>query len=192
MATQTPPGPFPPGVHEVTLVVTNDEGAESSCDALVTVVDATAPVIAIHVEPVDGNGHGDDHVHQLIQFNATDACSTAQTDANLFVPLCHRSAWWTAGCVPRANFSRSVRDRGGWWRPDSQGVFVHVEGDGPGCGRERVHRGETHRLDVATPNLSPAPRYQRCSASNGSDEPTRLTGTGYEATLAALSFVGPA
>ena len=68
--------------------MTNDEGAESSCDALVTVVDATAPVIAIHVEPVDGNGHGDDHVHQLIQFNATDACSTAQTDANLFVPLC--------------------------------------------------------------------------------------------------------
>lgn len=43
---QIPPGPYPLGMTDVTLVVTDDEGATDSCDAKVTVVDQEPPTIS--------------------------------------------------------------------------------------------------------------------------------------------------
>lgn len=42
---QTPAGPYPKGVTNVTLMVTDNQGASSSCSATVTVVDNQAPVL---------------------------------------------------------------------------------------------------------------------------------------------------
>jgi hypothetical protein len=42
---QAPPGPYPLGVTNVTLTVTDDQGASDSCTATVTVVDTTPPTI---------------------------------------------------------------------------------------------------------------------------------------------------
>jgi hypothetical protein len=46
--TQSPAGPYPLGTTNVTLTVTDSNGASSSAQATVTVVDQTAPVIALH------------------------------------------------------------------------------------------------------------------------------------------------
>jgi NHL repeat len=43
--TQTPPGPYPLGTNEVTLTVTDNQGASDSCHATVTVVDTRPPEI---------------------------------------------------------------------------------------------------------------------------------------------------
>jgi hypothetical protein len=44
--TQTPPGPYPLGVTNCVLTVTDPQGASSSCSADITVVDVTPPVIS--------------------------------------------------------------------------------------------------------------------------------------------------
>ena len=41
-------GPFPVGVHQVTLTATDPSGETDSCIANVTVIDTTAPVIALN------------------------------------------------------------------------------------------------------------------------------------------------
>ena len=43
---QDPPGPYPVGVHDVTLTVSDPLGASSSCTATVTVVDEAGPAIS--------------------------------------------------------------------------------------------------------------------------------------------------
>jgi hypothetical protein len=43
--SQSPPGPYPLGTTAVTLTVTDNHGASSSCEATVTVIDTTPPVV---------------------------------------------------------------------------------------------------------------------------------------------------
>ena len=73
--SQVPPGPYSLGSHPVTLIVTDSKGASNSCNALVTVVDATPPTIAcpapITVEFQDEHG-------AVVSFvvTASDTCSS--------------------------------------------------------------------------------------------------------------------
>lgn len=48
---QVPPGPYALGMTDVTLVVTDDQGATDSCDAKVTVVDQEAPTVLCNAPP---------------------------------------------------------------------------------------------------------------------------------------------
>ncbi|MEW5702805.1 MAG: HYR domain-containing protein [Candidatus Zixiibacteriota bacterium] len=43
---QEPPGPYPPGITNVTLIVSDDGGLADSCTATVTVIDNIAPVVS--------------------------------------------------------------------------------------------------------------------------------------------------
>jgi len=69
---QTPPGPYPLGTTEVTLTVTDTQGASSSCTATVTVIDNQPPVITCPANIVLGNDPGT-CVRNHVTFTATAA-----------------------------------------------------------------------------------------------------------------------
>jgi hypothetical protein len=56
--TQSPSGPYSLGMTEVTLTVTDDQGASASCTATVTVVDTTPPQIACPADVTVGTDAG--------------------------------------------------------------------------------------------------------------------------------------
>lgn len=78
---QTPAGPYPVGSTVVTLTVTDSQGASSSCQATVTVVDDTLPVITgCPADIVVGTGPGRATCDQVVTWTpptATDNCSIA-------------------------------------------------------------------------------------------------------------------
>ncbi|HEY3025772.1 MAG TPA: carboxypeptidase regulatory-like domain-containing protein, partial [Pyrinomonadaceae bacterium] len=73
---QSPAGPYPLGNTTVTLTVTDNHGASSSCTAVVTVVDTTAPIISC---PTDKTVSCDASTDPSATgtATATDNCSTA-------------------------------------------------------------------------------------------------------------------
>jgi hypothetical protein len=86
---QTPAGPYPLGMTEVSLQVTDSFEASSSCMAKVTVVDDTPPVIVcpanIAVECAESGGTAatDAAIAQfLAQATAADACGTTTLSQN--------------------------------------------------------------------------------------------------------------
>jgi hypothetical protein len=74
--SQTPPGPYPLGDTLVSLAVTDDGGASATCEAFISVIDATAPAVECHapatIIPPDAP----------ISFTATaaDNCGPASTE----------------------------------------------------------------------------------------------------------------
>lgn len=113
---EAPSGPYPLGVTPVILSVSDDSGATVSCQATVTVVDATPPDISIQFVPVantggdyhdddddGGGGGGDDDDHgdddddggngsgtaKRLSIEVTDACdSSPQSTAHMLAALC--------------------------------------------------------------------------------------------------------
>jgi hypothetical protein len=74
--SQSPPGPYPVGVTEVTLTVTDDKGASDSCTGTVTVVDENPPTISVVLDPEElwPPNHRLLDVHAIV--TAADDCST--------------------------------------------------------------------------------------------------------------------
>ena len=76
--SQSPAGPYPLGTTPVTLTVTDNHGASSSCTATVTVVDTTPPTIACPADISIGCGV-DLLVPVSFSATATDNCDPSPT-----------------------------------------------------------------------------------------------------------------
>lgn len=75
---QTPPGPYDLGDTDVTLTVTDDEGAFDTCDATVTVIDEEAPVIySLTVNPNKLWPPNHKMVPVTVSVDSTDNCDFA-------------------------------------------------------------------------------------------------------------------
>jgi len=114
---ESPAGPYPLGVTPVTLTASDSSGAVASCQATVTVVDATPPDISIQFVPVantggegyhddddDGGGggsddddHGDDDddggngsgTAKRLSIEVTDACDpNPESGAQMLAAVC--------------------------------------------------------------------------------------------------------
>ena len=77
---QSPPGAYALGMTMVTLTVTDTLGASSSCTAVVTVVDTTAPVITTELaRPTLQPSRNHDLVNVGLAASAADECSAPPT-----------------------------------------------------------------------------------------------------------------
>jgi len=56
--TQIPPGPYPVGTNNVTLLVVDNHGASNACTAVVTVVDDTPPLVTCPTSITQTNDPG--------------------------------------------------------------------------------------------------------------------------------------
>ena len=80
--TQSPAGPYPLGSTLVTLTITDNHGASSSCQSTVTVVDTTKPVISCPANVVVYLPPNSMNTGMLVNYpapTATDNCSTGPT-----------------------------------------------------------------------------------------------------------------
>jgi hypothetical protein len=75
--SQSPPGPYPLGVTEVTLMVTDDQGASGACTATVTVVDDTPPTVSSSVIQSTLWPPNHNLVNVGLSMSATDQCDTS-------------------------------------------------------------------------------------------------------------------
>lgn len=74
---QTPPGPYDLGDTDVTLTVTDDNGATDTCDAIVTVEDQEAPVItSVTANPNNLWPPNHKMVPVVLAVDATDNCDS--------------------------------------------------------------------------------------------------------------------
>jgi hypothetical protein len=75
---QVPPGPYPLGPTNVTLTVTDDQGASDSCTAIVTVVDITPPLVSCveSVNPSDKNVPQAKNEDGFYKVSASDNCAS--------------------------------------------------------------------------------------------------------------------
>jgi uncharacterized repeat protein (TIGR03803 family) len=72
---QEPPGPYPVGTNQVTLIVTDNRGASNSCAAIVTVMDTTPPTIGdVGVTPNVLWPPNGKMVEVAVNYTATDDC----------------------------------------------------------------------------------------------------------------------
>lgn len=81
--SQSPPGPYGPGETLVTLTVVDESHVSASCEATVTVVDKTAPMINCHIPDV-----GPPDAPFSITTTAEDNCSVA--DLAISEPDCYK------------------------------------------------------------------------------------------------------
>jgi hypothetical protein len=73
--SQKPPGPYPLGATPVTLTVTDNHGASSSCAATVMVMDTTPPTIGdVAVTPNVLWPPNNKMVEVIVNYTATDDC----------------------------------------------------------------------------------------------------------------------
>jgi len=83
---QTPPGPYGPGTTQVTLAVTDTNGAASTCMGSVTVTDSTSPAISGCPSDVTVNtGAGNavcGHTATWVAPSASDNCGVASFTSN--------------------------------------------------------------------------------------------------------------
>jgi hypothetical protein len=80
--TQSPAGPYPLGTTTVELTVTDSQGASSSCQATVTVVDQTAPVVSCPANVVVYLPLNSMDTGMVVNYStptATDNCSASPT-----------------------------------------------------------------------------------------------------------------
>lgn len=76
--TQSPAGPYSLGTTDVTLTVTDSNGASSQCMATVTVVDSTAPTITgVSANPSVLWPPNHQMVDVMVNYNVTDNCSSS-------------------------------------------------------------------------------------------------------------------
>lgn len=75
--SQDPPGPYGLGDTHVTLTATNAGGNQSTCEATVTVVDTTPPVVLISMEPQTLWPPNHRMIDVSVSVLSSDACSTA-------------------------------------------------------------------------------------------------------------------
>lgn len=76
------PGPFPPGQHKLTLTAADEKGESDTCQALVTVVDKTPPVITlsdptcvtVKIEKEKGKKKEKEITANLFTITASDNC----------------------------------------------------------------------------------------------------------------------
>jgi streptogramin lyase len=75
----TPPGPYPIGMTNVTLTVTDSNGASSTCMAKVTVVDNTAPTLSCSVAITSLWPANHDLINVGLAASASDNCTANQS-----------------------------------------------------------------------------------------------------------------
>lgn len=80
--SQDPPGPYPLGVTNVVLTVTDDEGDVATCDATVTVEDHTPPVISCPADIAVDVGAGETGANVEFVSTADDNCSVPVVDCD--------------------------------------------------------------------------------------------------------------
>lgn len=80
--SQSPPGPYPLGQTTVTLIVTDQFGVTSQCTGIVTVIDATPPIVECPQNIVLSAAAGQCGRNVIFSYGASDVCSSVQTSVS--------------------------------------------------------------------------------------------------------------